>query len=134
MKIEVREILRGNDVLSRLFYSCLTIDQMQMIRNENWKDKDWKTESCTIPVEMKIAGVDINPKAFFDNWNSQMNRLIADKASQLVKENYEEKIHISKTLSEMQNKISDYQQIVDSWESEINWTVPNPMIDNNKKL
>jgi len=87
-------------------------------------EKDWKKESVTIPVEMTIGGVSVNPKEFFDTWKEQMSRIVLEKAQELVAE----KIG-SKRMRDMQNKLHEYEQVLEEWESEINWDIQNPFID-----
>ena len=35
---------------------------------------------------MKIGNISVNPKQFFDSWKDQMERMILDKAKELVAE------------------------------------------------
>lgn len=76
---------------------------------------------------MEIAGVAVNPKDFFDNWKNQMQRIILEKAQQLVSEKLG-----SKKMRDMQDKLYEYEQVLKSWEEDINWEVKNPLIEESK--
>ena len=71
---------------------------------------------------MKIGGVSVNPKEFFDTWREQMQGIVLKKAKELVADKMG-----SAKMRDMQSKISEYEQILESWESEINWSVDNPL-------
>lgn len=128
MKIEVKQLMNDNEMLSHIFLGCIPIDQLMIIKEQYIGTKgneiDWKKESVTIPVEMKIGGVSVNPKQFFDSWKDQMERMILDKAEELVAEKLG-----SQKMRDMQEKLNQYEQVLDSWEKEINWEVKNPLID-----
>lgn len=53
-----------------------------------------------------------------------MQRMILEKAQELVSEKLG-----SHKMQDMQSKLSEFQQILESWESEINWDIKNPLID-----
>lgn len=128
MKIEVKQLMSDNEMLSHIFLGCIPRGQLMKIKEQYIGTKgneiDWKKESVTIPVEMKIGGVSVNPKQFFDSWKDQMERMILDKAKELVAEKLG-----SQKMRDMQQKLYDYEQVLVSWEEEINWEVKNPLID-----
>ena len=132
MKIEVKELMNENEMLSHIFLECIPLEQIMGIKEKfigmEGNEKDWKKESVKIPVELKIGGVSVNPKKFFDSWKSQMQDLILEKAQELVAEKFG-----SKKMREMQDRLYDYERILESWEKEINWEVKNPLIDVPKK-
>ena len=72
---------------------------------------------------MKIGNVSVNPKEFFDSWKNKMQELILEKAQELVAEKLG-----SKKMKEMQDKLYEYEQVLKSWEEDINWEVKNPLI------
>lgn len=74
-------------------------------------------------LQMKIGGVSVNPKEFFDNWKEQMQGIVLEKAQELVAEKLG-----SKKMREMQDRLYQYEQVLESWEKEINWEVKNPLI------
>ena len=76
MKIEVKQLMDDNEMFSHIFLMCIPQDKFIEIRDKFIGKKDWEQESVKIPVEMKIGGVDVNPKEFFDEWKRQMNGLI----------------------------------------------------------
>lgn len=125
MKIELRALMDHNEMISHIFLDCLSREQLAKIRDKYVKSgKDainWKEISVQIPVEMKIGGISVNPKSFFDKWRDQMQRLIADEAKELLSEKLG-----SKKIENIQNKLSDFQEILKSWENEISWDVENP--------
>ena len=123
MKIEVRELMSDNEMLSHIFLGCIPQEKLLMIHDKFIEGKDWQKESVTIPVEMKIGGVDVNPKEFFNSWKNQMSNLISEKANEIVKEKYG-----SGRIFEMQNKLYEFENILKSWEEEINWEIINPFI------
>lgn len=124
MKIEVKELMSNNEMLSHIFLGCIPKDKLLKIRDKFINGKDWQEESVKIPVEMKIGGVSVNPKEFFNSWKDQMQELILTEAKKLVAD----KLGSTK-MREMQNKLYDYEQVLESWESEINWQVKNPLLD-----
>lgn len=123
MKIEVQQLVDENEALSHIFLGCIPPEKLEKIKEKYIGDKDWKKESIKIPVEMKIGGISVNPKKFFDSWRDQMGRMIADKAQEIASE----KLGSSKMI-DMQNTLNELEQVLKSWESEINWEVENPLI------
>ena len=127
MKIELKDLMSENEMLSHIFLGCIPTDKFVTIRDKYCgtgdNKKDWRKESVTIPVEMKIGGVPVNPKDFFDQWKKQMTNLIQEKASELVAEKLG-----SQKIRDMQNTLQEYEEILKSWESEINWDVKNPLL------
>ena len=72
---------------------------------------------------MKIGGVSVNPKEFFNTWKEQMSRIVLEKAKELVAEKLG-----SQKIRDMQDKLYEYEQVLKEWESEINWEVKNPLV------
>lgn len=128
MKIEVRQLMDENEMLSHIFLGCIPREQLMKIKDkyigEEGKKKDWQKKSVKIPVEMKIGGVLVNPKEFFNSWKDQMQELILEKAQELVAKKLG-----SKKMREMQDKLYEYEQVLESWEKDINWEVKNPLIE-----
>lgn len=126
MKIEVRDLMNDNEMLSHVFLGCIPSEKLIEIKNKyigsTGKEKDWHKESVKIPVELKIGGVGVNPKEFFDSWKNQMQDIIMKTAKELVSEKLG-----SKKMIDMQNKLYEYEKVLLSWESEINWEVKNPL-------
>lgn len=129
MKVEVKTLMSENEMLSHVFLGCIPNKQLLKIRDEFIGKKDWEKESVKIPVELKIGGISVNPKAFFDSWRDQMQRIILEKAQELVAEKLG-----SKKMRDMQDRLSDYERVLESWEKEINWQVENPLIEKEKPL
>jgi len=127
MKIEVKQLMSDNEMLSHIFLGCIPREQLMKIKDQYIGKKgneiDWQKESVKIPVELKIGGVSVNPKQFFDSWRDQMQRMILDKAQELVTEKLG-----SKKMRDMQDKLYEYEQVLKSWEDDINWEVKNPLI------
>lgn len=123
MKIEIRELMDDNEMLSHIFLGCIDREDLKKIKNKYIGETDWRKESVRIPVEMKIGGVSVNPKDFFDSWKNQMQEMILKKSKQLVAEKLG-----SKKMREMQQKLYEYEEILSSWEEDINWNVSNPLI------
>ena len=127
MKVEVKELVDENEMLSHVFFNCISEENIIKIKEKyigkEGEEKDWQKESVKIPVEMKIGGVPLNPKAFFDAWKEQMQRLILEQAKELVSEKLG-----SKKINELQNKFYEIENILSTWEKDINWDVKNPFI------
>lgn len=68
MKIEVKTLMQDNEMLSHIFLGCIPHEQLKDIRDKFIGEADWQKESVKIPVELKIGGVAVNPKQFFDSW------------------------------------------------------------------
>ena len=128
MKIEVKQLMDENEMLSHIFLGCIQREQLMKIKDRyigtEGNEIDWQKESVKIPVEMKIGGVSVNPKNFFDSWKDQMQRMILEKAQELVAEKLG-----SKKMRDMQDKLYEYEQVLKYWETEINWDVENPLTD-----
>lgn len=128
MKIEVRELMDENEMLSHVFLGCIKEKHLIQIKEQyigkTGSEIDWQKESVKIPVELKIGGISVNPKAFFDSWKDQMQDIILEKAKELIAEKLG-----SKKMRDMQNKLYEYEQVLESWEKEINWQVANPLLD-----
>lgn len=127
MKIEVKTLMDDNEMLSHIFLGCIPRDKLKEIKDKFIGEKDWKNESVKLPVELKIAGVGVNPKDFFDSWKNQMQRIILEKAQELVAEKLG-----SKKMRDMQDKLYEYEQVLKSWEEDINWEVKNPLIEDGQ--
>jgi hypothetical protein len=127
MKIEVRQLMDENEMLSHIFLGCIQREKLIEIKEKfigkEGQEKDWQKEYVKIPVEMKIGGVSVNPKEFFDNWKEQMQCIVLEKAQELVAEKLG-----SKKMREMQDKLYQYEQVLEYWGKEINWEVKNPLI------
>jgi hypothetical protein len=123
MKIEIRELMDDNEMLSHIFLSCIPINELKIIKEKYVSDKDWNNTSVKIPINMTIGGVNVNPKIFFDSWRNQMNDMISKKATELISE----KIGSSK-IKNMIDKLNEYEQIINDWETDINWDIKNPLI------
>lgn len=127
MKIEVKDLMNEREMLSHVFFNCLERDQIIAIKEKfigtTGNEIDWQKESVKIPVEMKIGGISVNPKEFFKAWENQMENLILDKAKELLSEKLG-----SKKMGALQNKIYELENILENFESEINWDVKNPFI------
>jgi hypothetical protein len=127
MKIEVRELMDDNEMLSHIFFGCIPMEELIKIKDQyvgtEGNQIDWRTESVKIPVEMKIGKVSVNPKEFFNSWKTQMQQLILEKAQEIVAEKLG-----SEAMKNMHQKIYDFQTVLESWENEINWDVKNPFI------
>ncbi len=124
MNIEVKDLMDQNEMLSHIFLGCIPVEKLEEIRDKYIGKKDWSRESVKIPVSMKIGGVSVNPKGFFDEWKKQMQKLILEKAQEIVAE----KLGSAK-FRDMEYRIAQFEQITREWESEINWEVENPFID-----
>jgi hypothetical protein len=127
MKIEVKTLMDDNEMLSHIFLGCIPRDKLKEIKDKFIGETDWRKESVKLPVELKIAGVGVNPKDFFDSWKNQMQRIILEKAQELVAEKLG-----SKKMRDMQDKLYEYEQVLKSWEEEINWDVKNPLIEDGQ--
>lgn len=121
MKIEVRTLMNKNEMLSHIFLGCIERKDLEKIKDKYIGEKDWQKESVKIPVEMKIGGVSVNPKSFFDEWKKQMHDIISEEATKLVSE----KIG-SGRLSDIQYRLSAVEEIVNWFEKEITWDTKNP--------
>lgn len=127
MKIEVKTLMDENEILSHIFLGCIPRDKLKEIKDKFIGEKDWRKESVKLTVELKIAGIGVNPENFFDSWKNQMQRMILDKAQELVAEKLG-----SKKMRDMQDKLYEYEQVLKSWEEDINWDVKNPLIEDSK--
>lgn len=129
MNIEIRELMNDNEMLSHIFLDCIPHNDLISIRDKyNSQGKDWKTESVKIPVTLKIGGKSVNPKKFFDSWQKQMSELISKKAQKLVADNMG-----SEKMMNLQNQLYEMEQVLKSWENEINWEVKNPFINDEEQ-
>lgn len=122
MEIEIRELLDDNEMLSHVFLGCIPRDKIVILRDKYVKGSDWRKETVTMPVEMKIGGIDVNPKEFFKTWQVQMSRMIKEKATELVAD----KLGSSK-MRDMIDRLNDYESVLKSWEKDINWDIENPL-------
>jgi len=122
MEIEVRELMDDNEMLSHIFLGCINREDLKIIKDKYIGAKNWREESVKIPVEMKIGSINVNPKEFFNEWKNQMQKIILEKAQELVANN------LSTKMYKLQDTLSEYEQILKSWEKDINWQVENPLI------
>ncbi len=129
MKIELRELMNENEMLSHIFLGCIPREKLEQIRDKyigrpDGESKDWQKESVKLPVEMKIGGVDVNPKEFFDSWKDQMQRIILEEAKNLVSKQLG-----SSKIRMLTDNIYRFEEVLKHWESEIDWDVENPFIE-----
>lgn len=123
MQLEIKTLMDDNEMLSHIFLGCIPHEQLIEIKNKFVGEQNWKEKSVTIPVNLKIAGVDVNPKLFFDNWKNQMQDLIIKTAQELVADKLG-----SNRMRYLQDKLNTFEEILRSWEDEINWEVENPLL------
>lgn len=125
MEIEVKELMNDNNSLSHIFIGCMSREEITAVRDKfvgvKGNAKDWRIESVTIPVEMTIGGIPVNPKEFFKSWENQMNRMISAKATHLLSEKVG-----SQKMQELTSRMQDLENILKEFESEITWEVENP--------
>lgn len=119
----MKQLMQDNEMLSHIFLGCIPREQLKQIKDKFIGETDWQKLSVKIPVDLKIGGVAVNPKQFFDSWKDQMQRMILEKAQELVSEKLG-----SKKMRDMQDKLYEYENILKSWEEDINWEVKNPLI------
>ena len=50
MKMEVKELMDENEMMSHIFLGCIPRDKLSEIREKFIGEKDWREESVTIPV------------------------------------------------------------------------------------
>lgn len=133
MKIELRILVDENEMLSHIFLGCIPKDKLLKIKEQfvgkSGEEKDWQRESVKIPVEMKIGGVSVNPKEFFDSWKNQMGDLIAKKANKLLSEKMG-----SEKIRQLQGRLYEFEQVLDYLEKDVNWNVPNPLVSDEASL
>jgi len=123
MEIEIRELMSDHEQMSHIFLGCIPIEQLREIKTKYEKTGgNWRKDNTTVPVEMTIGGISVNPKQFFDTWRNQMQSLISKEAQKLASE----KIG-SQQMRAMQDKLNEFEQILKSWEKDINWDVKNPL-------
>lgn len=108
-------------MLSHIFLRCIDWKDLEKIRDKYIGEKDWEKESVKIPVEMKIGGVSVNPKSFFDEWRNQMKDIVSEAATKLVSEKVG-----STRLSEIQHRLLAMENIVKWFENEITWDAKSP--------
>ena len=129
-EIDVGYLIDDNEMLSHIFFGCIPIEELLKIKEKfigkEGEEKDWRKESVKVPVEMKIGGVSVNPKKFFDSWRDQMERMISEKAQELVAEKLLSEKPLSEKMREMQNKLYEYEKVLESWEKDIDWYVTKP--------
>lgn len=128
MEIEIRDLMDSNELLSHIFLGCIPREQLIEIKEKYMSDeKDWRKESVTIPVEMTIGGISVNPKQFFDTMKSQMVDMIGKKANEIVAQQY-----LIGKINDIQDKLNEYHDIISSWQTDINWDIKNPFDEDVK--
>lgn len=123
MDFEIRELMSDHEQMSHIFLGCIPIEQLREIKTKYEKPGgNWRKDGTTIPVDMTIGGIPVNPKKFFDSWRNQMQRLINDEAKKLVTKKLG-----SQKMRDMRDKLNEYEQVLKSWEKDINWDAKNPL-------
>lgn len=124
-EIDVRTLMSENEMLSHIFFECLTREQVVELKNKyvgtGESAVDWRKTLVTIPFELKIGGIEVNPKAFFDNWVDQMERIVSEEATKLLAQKMG-----SEKIRELKEKLDNIENVFSSWEEEVNWDVKNP--------
>ncbi len=127
MEISVKDLMDDNEMLSHIFLGCIPRQELVEIKEKyigvDGEEINWQEKSVTIPVTMTIGGVDVNPKEFFDEWKIQMKEIVSKEATKLISD----KIGSGK-MKDLQVKLQEYEQVLNSWEEDINWDVENPFL------
>jgi len=112
------EIVEGKTLLSH----CI----MEEVHKTDWFDKmpkrrkgmsDEEIENETVELRLTLNGERISVVKFFDKVESQLERMIKEKATELVKEQTSEK------LADITNKIFELNEVTDHLATSINWDI-----------
>lgn len=132
MLVEVKDLMDHNNMLSHLFFECVPKETLIKIKEKyigkKGEEKDWQVESVKIPVNLTIGGYKVNPKAFFDAFRNQIVDMINKEAVKLVSEKMG-----SEKIRDIQNSLNSFTSILEDWEEQINWVVPNPFLEDTKE-
>jgi hypothetical protein len=94
----IRSQKRDDSAFFHLLVSALAAcnrDDSDLLVGKYREQKGWY-------ITFQIEGVDIPLKEIMDKWEEQLDRLVADKAKELLKEKFA-------SLDEVLNKVSDLQ-------------------------
>lgn len=119
MKFTIKQLVDDKEMLSHIFLECIPHEQLMQIKD---RAGDWEENKYAVEVKLNIGGFDVNPKKFFDKFYEQYKRICKEEADKMIKEKFSGK------LSNFQDKFYEMEQVVKSWEEEINWEVKNPLI------
>lgn len=113
------ELLPDNKILSHLFLNCAEQFVLEKIAKRNKALPKEEVKKVKIDIELKIDGHKCNPKAFFEMMVDQYDEQVRKTAVELVKEK------TSGRFSEIESKICEMKEVMDSWAEEINWNTKN---------
>ncbi len=114
-----KTLTNDKEVLSHVFFNCAD-EFIVDIANKNIGMTTEEIEARQIDIELKIDGHICDPKKFFDILYEQYSSQVKKTATDIVKE------QVSEKFSEISNKLTEYQEITESWANDINWQVESP--------
>lgn len=117
-----KDLLSRDHILSHFFLNCISEENLAKIAEENKNLPEEKIRAREIEIEVKVNGISVNPKKFFDLFSDQYEDCVKREAKKMVKEQLSEK------FSEISDKLDEYRNITQQWAEDINWQSDNLLI------
>ncbi len=111
----IKDIVRSENILSSVFLNCLSKENLDKIALENHNLTEKEREAREIEIELKINGISVDPKKFFDLFADQHADMVKRRAKEMVEEQVAEK------FSEITDKLEEYRKLINTWAKNINW-------------
>ena len=115
--IKIKDLVDSGNILSHVILGGIDQDITEALITKY--QKEGEEMSSEIPIELKIGGHVVDVRNFFDMIWKQYESMVTKKAEELVASKG------SKNLAEFHYKIQQMAEVVEQWESEINWEIRN---------
>lgn len=102
MKINLTKECDKNTLISHIVLECMT-DALYKQIGETSK----KGEGVVSDVKLMVDGKELDIKIFADEWESQVDRMIREAATELLNEKFSS---ISDTVEYMSTEVTDFQE------------------------
>lgn len=112
MKVNLTQELRKNTLLSHVVVSCLTDTVAREKIAEN-RTKD----GLICEIKLTINGHELDLQSFAEHWQSQVSRMIKDRAMEIVKEKFDD---VGEILYDLEERLKpEIEKRLEDWEREI---------------
>lgn len=117
MKFKISDLINERDLLSHVFLNIMAsgIERIENLpRKKSGEFKD-------VEIELLINGESMDVREFFNSIWGRYQEMVGKRATEIVME------QTSEMFQNISNKLQEYNEVVEQWAKEINWSVDNPI-------
>ena len=112
MKINLSKDAMKDGLLSHIILECLSKTVFEMIAKKDTIEK----VGVVSDIKLTIDGHNVNLEKFIDLWQNHVNRIIAEKAADLLKEKF---VDVQNMLTDLEERVSiEIKKRPEDWERE----------------